>query len=194
MLELKRFSAIRRAPWRAMANNPMFKGAAQMAEKMKEVQGFPLASTTTIAIMGKTTTTSREAVEVKQGPVRRLGLRAARGVQEGRSAGDEAPGRSELSERANALVSTAELAARLGEPGLRIVDVRWYLDPARKGREAYRAGHIPGAVFLDLDRDLAGPGGGRGQAKGRHPWPSEEQVGRVLGEAGIGSGRCGGRL
>lgn len=67
-LELKRFSAMGGA-MAGMANNPMFKGAAQMAEKMKEVQGFPLASTTTMAIMGKSTTTSREAVEVKQGPV-----------------------------------------------------------------------------------------------------------------------------
>ena len=70
------------------------------------------------------------------------------------------------------------------------MDVRWYLDPARLGKEAYLAGHIPGALFLDVDRDLAAPGGGRGQAKGRHPWPSEEQVGRVLGGAGIAPGHA----
>jgi thiosulfate/3-mercaptopyruvate sulfurtransferase len=78
--------------------------------------------------------------------------------------------------------------ARLGEPGLRIVDARWYLDPARKGWDAYQAGHLPGAVFVDLDRDLSAPGGGRGASAGRHPWPSEDQVARVMGRLGIGPG------
>jgi thiosulfate/3-mercaptopyruvate sulfurtransferase len=86
----------------------------------------------------------------------------------------------------DSLVETGWLAERLGEPDLRVVDARWYLDPARKGREAYRAGHIPGAVFVDLDTDLSGPGGGRGARAGRHPWPSEEQVARVMGGLGIG--------
>jgi thiosulfate/3-mercaptopyruvate sulfurtransferase len=66
-----------------------------------------------------------------------------------------------------------------------VVDVRWYLDPARKGHDAYRSGHLPGAVFLDVEVDLSGPGGGRGRPVGRHPWPSEELVGRALGAAGI---------
>jgi thiosulfate/3-mercaptopyruvate sulfurtransferase len=86
------------------------------------------------------------------------------------------------------LVTTDWLASRLGEPGLRIVDVRWYLDPSRKGREAYGAGHIPGAIFLDVDADLSAPGGGRGRPAGRHPWPAPEQVSRVMGQAGIGPG------
>jgi thiosulfate/3-mercaptopyruvate sulfurtransferase len=88
----------------------------------------------------------------------------------------------------DALVHTDWLAERLGTPDLRIVDVRWYLDPARKGREAYRAGHLPGAVFVDVDADLSAPGGGRGLPAGRHPWPDEEQVGRVMGALGIGPG------
>lgn len=87
-----------------------------------------------------------------------------------------------------ALVDTAWLGERLGEPDLRVLDVRWYLDPARKGRDAYRAGHIPGAVFLDLDTDLSAPGGGRGAPGGRHPWPSEAQVSRVMGGIGVGPG------
>jgi thiosulfate/3-mercaptopyruvate sulfurtransferase len=98
------------------------------------------------------------------------------------------------------LVDTAWLARELGldrpapagardpEASLRVVDVRWYLDPARRGRDAWRAGHIPGAVFLDIDEDLSAPGGGRGLPAGRHPWPSEEQVARVMGTAGIGPG------
>jgi thiosulfate/3-mercaptopyruvate sulfurtransferase len=86
------------------------------------------------------------------------------------------------------LVSTEWVAARVGAPGLRIADVRWYLDPAKKGREQYLAGHLPGAVFLDVDADLSAPGGARGGALGRHPWPPPEQVGRVMGRAGIGEG------
>ena len=53
------------------------------------------------------------------------------------------------------LVSTAWLAERLGEPGLRLVDVRWYLDPARKGRDAYRAGLLHG-IANDLDWPTTG--------------------------------------
>jgi thiosulfate/3-mercaptopyruvate sulfurtransferase len=86
------------------------------------------------------------------------------------------------------IVSTDWLADHLRDPDLRVVDVRWYLDPARRGRDAYAAGHIPGAVFLDVESDLSAPGGGRGSARGRHPWPSEEQVARVMGGAGIGPG------
>jgi len=86
----------------------------------------------------------------------------------------------------NPLVTTEWLAAQLGAPDLRVADVRWYLDPARRGREAYQAGHIPGAVFLDMDEDLSAPGGGRGRLVGRHPWPGPEQVARVMSAAGIG--------
>ena len=88
------------------------------------------------------------------------------------------------------LVTTEWLARHLGDPALRIADVRWYLDPSRKGRDAYSAGHIPGAVFLDVDADLSAPGGGRRRAVGRHPWPSAEQVSRIMGGAGIGRGTC----
>lgn len=50
------------------------------------------------------------------------------------------------------VVSTSWLAAHLGEPGLVVVDGSWYLPAAgRDPRAEYRAGHIPGAVFWDLD-------------------------------------------
>jgi len=84
------------------------------------------------------------------------------------------------------LVTTEWLAAELGAPSLRVADVRWYLDPARRGRDAYQAGHIPGAVFLDMDVDLSAPGGGRGLPAGRHPWPGKDQFERVMSAAGIG--------
>ncbi len=86
----------------------------------------------------------------------------------------------------NPIVSTDWLAGEIGEGDLRVVDVRWYLDPRRIGRDAYRAGHIPGAAFLDVDADLAAPGGGRGRPAGRHPWPSETQVAESMAVAGIG--------
>ena len=86
------------------------------------------------------------------------------------------------------LVTTEWLAQHLADPSLRIVDVRWYLDPSRKGRDAYAAGHIPGAIFLDVDADLSAPGGGRGRLVGRHPWPPAEQVSRVMSAAGVGPG------
>lgn len=94
----------------------------------------------------------------------------------------------------DALVDTGWLARAIGPSGaspletLRVVDTRFYLDPARRGRDAWRAGHIPGAIFLDMDEDLSAPGGGRGLPAGRHPWPSEEKVAAVMGKAGIGPG------
>jgi hypothetical protein len=67
-IDYQRFAAMA-SPFKGMANNPMGKGMSQLAEKMKEVQGLPLAETTTVSILGKTQTSGREAVEVKQGPV-----------------------------------------------------------------------------------------------------------------------------
>jgi len=85
-------------------------------------------------------------------------------------------------------VSTAWLAEHLQDPSLRVADVRWHLAAPEKGRAQYAAGHIPGAVFFDLERDLAAPGGRPGGPRGRHPWPDEDQVARVMGAAGIDAG------
>jgi thiosulfate/3-mercaptopyruvate sulfurtransferase len=50
------------------------------------------------------------------------------------------------------LVTTAWLAARLGSPDIAIVDATWFMPGEGKtGAEAYAAGHIPGAVFFDID-------------------------------------------
>ncbi|UXU75435.1 MULTISPECIES: 3-mercaptopyruvate sulfurtransferase [unclassified Paracoccus (in: a-proteobacteria)] len=49
------------------------------------------------------------------------------------------------------LVSTAWLAAHLGDPDLRILDATWFLDPDRDARAEYMQAHIPGARFFDLD-------------------------------------------
>ena len=87
-----------------------------------------------------------------------------------------------------ALISTSELADRIGDPKLRILDARWYLDPNRLGIDAYRAGHIPGAFFADIEDDFTGAGGRRGGPRGRHPFPSAEQVQKVIRVFGITSG------
>ncbi|RMH79388.1 MAG: sulfurtransferase [Actinomyces sp.] len=63
-----------------------------------------------------------------------------------------------------------------------VADVRWYLD-GRSGHEAYEAGHIPGAVFVDLDVDLAAP---PAPGEGRHPLPTPEHLAARLGALGIG--------
>jgi thiosulfate/3-mercaptopyruvate sulfurtransferase len=62
------------------------------------------------------------------------------------------------------------------------VDCRWDIEDADRGRVLYEAGHVPGASFLDLDRDLAAPPGPRG----RHPLPDPDAFARAASRAGIG--------
>jgi thiosulfate/3-mercaptopyruvate sulfurtransferase len=88
------------------------------------------------------------------------------------------------------LVSVTELARMLSDASSdqvrapALLDVRWELGtpaPGSSGRDRYEQGHIPGAVFVDLDRDLAGtPGPG-----GRHPLPAAEAFTRSMRAAGV---------
>jgi thiosulfate/3-mercaptopyruvate sulfurtransferase len=83
------------------------------------------------------------------------------------------------------LITVGQLAARLaaGDP-VALLDVRWRLG-GPPGRELYAAGHIPGAVFVDLDADLAGaPGPG-----GRHPLPDAAAFQRAMRRAGVSDAR-----
>jgi thiosulfate/3-mercaptopyruvate sulfurtransferase len=80
------------------------------------------------------------------------------------------------------IISSAELARRLGELAVRVVDVRWVLGKPGAGHAAYDAGHIPGAIFLDMDTDLVAPDG-----PGRHPVPAPADLRERLEAAGIGS-------
>ena len=64
----------------------------------------------------------------------------------------------------------------------RFVDCRWSLDDPGAGRRLYLEGHIPGAAFLDVERDLSSPAG----RNGRHPLPSAEQFEAAASRAGIG--------
>lgn len=80
------------------------------------------------------------------------------------------------------LISAAQLRSRLGDAGLRIVDCRFQLLDTEAGRRDYRDGHVPGAVYADLDRDLAGP---VRPDSGRHPLPDPDDFMATLGRLGI---------
>ena len=80
------------------------------------------------------------------------------------------------------LISVEELAGRLEDDDLRVVDTRWYLADPTEGRAEYRRHHIPGAIFLDLDGDLCAP-----QGPGRHPLPDAGVFSELLGSVGIGN-------
>jgi thiosulfate/3-mercaptopyruvate sulfurtransferase len=79
-------------------------------------------------------------------------------------------------------VDIAELERLHAQGGVVIADSRWYLD-GRSGAEAFAAGHVPGAVFVDLDRWLAAP---PSAAAGRHPLPEPEVFAAGMSAAGIG--------
>ena len=80
------------------------------------------------------------------------------------------------------LVSAAELLAGGGRAVL--LDVRWALGDGR-GRERYLAGHLPGAVFVDLETELADP---PTAADGRHPLPSLQRLQACARRWGIRTG------
>jgi thiosulfate/3-mercaptopyruvate sulfurtransferase len=82
------------------------------------------------------------------------------------------------------LISTAELAAIINDPNLVIVDTRHDLMNPSIGRDAYAAGHIPGAIYLSIDEDLSGAKTGK---NGRHPLPEPEAFAQTLGAKGIGN-------
>jgi thiosulfate/3-mercaptopyruvate sulfurtransferase len=79
------------------------------------------------------------------------------------------------------LVTAGQLAAELAGPGApTVLDCRWTL-AGGADRDGYGRGHLPGAVFVDLDRDLAAPPG----AGGRHPLPAPEVFQAAMRRAGV---------
>jgi len=80
------------------------------------------------------------------------------------------------------LISAHELQGLLGAPGLLVVDCRYELGNAAAGRNAYDAGHIPGAVFAAMDEDLASP---RRAGTGRHPLPAPADFAATLARWGF---------
>ncbi len=75
------------------------------------------------------------------------------------------------------LVSPEWLREHSADADLRVVDFRWYLTGSQ-GRDAYLGGHIPGAVFVDLDAVT-------GKGPGRHPLPTKQQFQAEMRRAGI---------
>ena len=89
------------------------------------------------------------------------------------------------SERTGLLVAAAALAAELArDPAPVLLDVRWRLG-GPPGIDSYRQGHLPGAVFTDLDRDLSGPPG----PAGRHPLPDPAVFQAAMRAAGVSRDR-----
>lgn len=80
------------------------------------------------------------------------------------------------------LISAAELAECLD--GVTVLDVRYRMG-GPGGPEEYAGGHIPGAAYVDLDRDLAGPPG----SAGRHPLPQPGRFVEAMRAAGVSNGR-----
>ena len=79
------------------------------------------------------------------------------------------------------LIQADELNARLDE--IRVFDLRWSLTDPNHGRAQYVDGHIPGAIFVDLDTDLSAPKG-----DGRHPLPDVDVFTGTLGRLGVERG------
>ncbi|MER6115085.1 sulfurtransferase [Streptomyces sp. NPDC001743] len=80
------------------------------------------------------------------------------------------------------IISASEYASESAGPRPPVLlDVRWQLG-GPPGRPDYEAGHIPGAVFVDLEAELAGPAG----EGGRHPLPDPVEFGAVMRRAGVG--------
>src|SRR6266540_1462295 len=79
------------------------------------------------------------------------------------------------------LIGVEWLRGAMGDPLLLVADVRWYSDGS--GRSRFEEGHIPGAVFVDVDTDLASP---KTKGSGRHPLPSTEAFAEAMQRVGIG--------
>jgi len=81
-------------------------------------------------------------------------------------------------------VSAAQLLEHVDDPDWVIVDCRFNLMRPAAGRRAWEAGHIPGAVYADLDLDLASPVAADGSG-GRHPLPDPDELAATLTRWGI---------
>lgn len=83
------------------------------------------------------------------------------------------------------LIEAGELARLASAQDIRILDCRHELSKPQWGAAAYAEGHIPGAIFASLDRDLSSP---IRPGTGRHPLPSPADFAATLGLWGIGAG------
>jgi thiosulfate/3-mercaptopyruvate sulfurtransferase len=83
---------------------------------------------------------------------------------------------------ADELIAPRDLHRHLDDPQWRVVDCRFELMRPEQGRADYLAGHVPGAVYAHLDRDLAAP---VTPDSGRHPLPPPDVFARTLESWGI---------
>lgn len=83
------------------------------------------------------------------------------------------------------LIDCRELQRNLDNPHWVVVDARYDLADKTAGRREYLAGHIPGAVYADLETDLSAPAG----PAGRHPLPEPASMRAVFSSLGIAPGR-----
>jgi thiosulfate/3-mercaptopyruvate sulfurtransferase len=84
--------------------------------------------------------------------------------------------------RYTTLIETSALAEHLADPSFAIVDCRFDLKDTSAGERAYQAGHIPGAVYADVDHDLSAEKTG---TNGRHPLPDIQTFTTTLDRLGI---------
>ncbi len=82
------------------------------------------------------------------------------------------------------VVSCEVLAGHLNDPDWRVFDCRHQLSDVGYGEKVYAEGHVPGAFFMHLDRDLSSPMNG---LNGRHPLPDPQLLAKKLGAAGVTS-------
>jgi thiosulfate/3-mercaptopyruvate sulfurtransferase len=86
------------------------------------------------------------------------------------------------------LIEPAALATHLEDPSWVVIDCRHDLMNLAAGREAYAAGHIPGAVFADMETGLSGEKrGADGAFRGRHPLPDRDAFIELLRTWGVNS-------
>lgn len=87
------------------------------------------------------------------------------------------------------LISAQDLAAHIDDPSWVVVDCRHDLMNLAAGREGYAIGHLPGAVFGDIETRLSGARRGPdGVFRGRHPLPEKEALAETLREWGVNDG------
>lgn len=80
------------------------------------------------------------------------------------------------------VVSAEYLKEHLDDPRVVIVDCRFALAEPSAGYQQYRVSHIPGAHYLDLNKDLSAPVGRHG---GRHPLPDTDELAQKLAAIGV---------
>ena len=87
------------------------------------------------------------------------------------------------------LISAQDLAAHIDDPDWVVVDCRHDLMNLAAGREGYAIGHLPGAVFGDIETQLSGAKRGPdGVFRGRHPLPEKEALAETLRSWGVNDG------